>query len=152
MGHLFLSLQFGEVVNREALVSPLSETDLAALAQALKRRRTQVGSEVQDRLHRHGLVTHDDAALPNRREETDDDAAADTAARMDIAAVAREAEELACLERALERLSAGDYGVCAECGEPIARARLFANPAATRCAECQQFAERAAQVARATRS
>ena len=103
------------------MVSPLSETDLQSLANALKRRRTEVGTEVQDRLHRHGLNTHDDAALPNRREETDDDAAADTAARMDIAAVAREAEELAKLENALQRLAEGEYGICAECGEAIAR-------------------------------
>ena len=133
------------------MVSPLSETDLQSLAAALKQRRAQVGTEVQDRLHRHGLLTHDDAALPNRREETDDDAAADTAARMDIAAVAREAEDLAKLEGALQRLSEGEYGICTECGDAIARERLFANPAATRCADCQQFAERTARVARATR-
>jgi DnaK suppressor protein len=133
------------------MVSPLSETDLQSLASALKRRRTEVGTEVQERLHRHGLITHEDAALPNRREETDDDAAADTAAHMNIAAVSREAEELAKLEHALERLAAGDYGICTECGDEIARERLFANPAATRCADCQQYAERTARVARVTR-
>lgn|SRR5512134_2397264 len=133
------------------MVSPLSERDLESLSAALRHRRAQVGSVVQERLHRHGLVEHEDAALPNRREETDDDAAADTAARMDIAAVARDAEELAVLEGALKRLSEGEYGVCTECGDPIARERLFANPAATRCAECQQFAERTARIARATR-
>jgi DnaK suppressor protein len=134
------------------MVSPLSESDLKSLHATLIQRRAQLGSEVQDLLHRHGLVTHEDAALPNHREETDDDAAADTAARMDIAAVARDAEELASLERALQRVSEGEYGICAECGEPIVRARLFANPAATRCAECQQFVERTARVVRATRS
>jgi DnaK suppressor protein len=133
------------------MVSPLSEADLQSLAAALKQRRADVGTEVQERLHRHGLNTHEDAALPNRREETDDDAAADTAARMDIAAVAREAEELAKLESALKRLAEGEYGICTECGDEIARERLFANPAATRCADCQQFAERAARVARVTR-
>jgi RNA polymerase-binding protein DksA len=70
---------------------------------------------------------------------------------MDIAAVAREAEELSKLECALKRLAEGEYGVCAECGDEIARERLFANPAATRCADCQQYAERTARVARATR-
>ncbi len=133
------------------MVSPLSARDLESLSAALKQRRAQVGSGVQDRLHRHGLVEHEDAALPNRREETDDEAAADTAAHMDIAAVAREAEELARLESALRRLSEGEYGLCTECGDPIARERLFANPAATRCAECQQFAERTARLARAVR-
>ena len=134
------------------MVSPLSDRDLESLSAVLRQRRTQVGTDVQDRLHRDGLLMHDDAALPNRREETDDEAAADTAARMDIAAVAREAEELAGLESALRRLSEGEYGICTECGEPIARERLFANPAATRCAECQQFAERTARLARARRS
>lgn len=133
------------------MVSPLSETDLQSLVAALKQRRADVGTEVQERLHRHGLITHEDAALPNRREETDDDAAADTAAHMDIAAVAREAEELAKLEDALKRLAEGEYGICAECGDEIARERLFANPAATRCADCQQFAERTARLARVTR-
>lgn len=134
------------------MASSLSKRDLDTLSAALRQRREQVGSVVQDRLHRHGLVEHEDASLPNRREETDDDAAADTAARMDIVAVAREAEELAVIEGALKRLSEGDYGVCAECGEPIARERLFANPAATRCAECQQFVERRARIVRATRN
>lgn len=134
------------------MVSPLSDRDLESLSAALRQRRAQVGVEVQERLHRHGLVTHEDAALPNRREETDDEAAADTAAQMDIAVVARDAEELAILESALKRVAEGEYGNCTECGEPIARARLFANPAATRCAECQQFVERAVRHARATRS
>jgi RNA polymerase-binding transcription factor DksA len=133
------------------MVSPLSERDLQSLGAVLKQRRAKVGTEVQERLHRHGLVTHEDAALPNRREETDDEAAADTAAHMDIFAVARDAEELAGLEGALKRLSEGEYGVCVECSEPIARERLFANPAATRCAECQQFAEHTARVARVKR-
>lgn len=124
--------------------------DIKTLAAALQRRRLQLGSAVHERLHRHGLEVHDDAALPNRREDTDDDAAADTAAQMDIASVARVADELAALDGALERLAEGCYGVCIECGEAVSRARLFANPAASRCAECQQFTERSARVARLT--
>jgi len=131
--------------------SPLSESDLQSLAAALKQRRAQVGDVVQQRLHQHGLVTHEDAALPNRREETDDEAAADTAARMDIIAVARNADELAGLDSALQRLAEGEYGICVECGETIARDRLYANPAALRCAECQQFAEHTERLARARR-
>lgn len=129
----------------------LSRADLDALHSLLKRRHAEVGHAVTDRLHRHGLTTHEDAALPNRREDTDDDAAADTATHMDIASVARNAHELALLETALRRFEAGDYGDCGECGEPIARERLYANPAATRCTDCQQFAERSEQVVRATR-
>lgn len=134
------------------MVTPLSSSDLELLAASLRARRAATGGAVHDRLHRHGLTTHEDAALPNRREDTDDDAAADTAARMDIAAVARAADEIESLDGALQRIADGDYGLCSECGEDIARARLFANPAATRCAECQQFVERTARIARLTRA
>jgi RNA polymerase-binding transcription factor DksA len=37
---------------------------------------------------------------------------------------------------ALARIEAGTYGTCTACGEPIARARLEAEPAATRCVKC----------------
>ena len=53
--------------------------------------------------------------------------------------------------KSMQRLAEGEYGICTECGDEIARERLFANPAATRCADCQQFAERTARVARVTR-
>jgi RNA polymerase-binding protein DksA len=129
---------------------PLSPQDLAALHQRLRTLRADVGGAVTDRLHRHGLDSHDDAALPNRRLDTDDDAAAETATSMDIVHVARDAEELAMLDAALERVASGDYGYCIDCGEEIARERLVANPAAARCTECQERSERAALVARRT--
>lgn len=43
---------------------------------------------------------------------------------------------LDALERALERLDEGSYGVCEECGRPIAPERLAARPAATTCIQC----------------
>ncbi len=41
------------------------------------------------------------------------------------------------VERALERLREGAYGVCEGCGGAIPKARLQFQPAATRCVECQ---------------
>jgi RNA polymerase-binding transcription factor len=43
---------------------------------------------------------------------------------------------------ALERLDAGEYGQCAECGEGIAPARLRALPEVTTCVRCQDRLER----------
>ena len=45
--------------------------------------------------------------------------------------------ELALIEAARARAAEGRYGQCADCGEPIPRARLEANPTALRCADCQ---------------
>ncbi len=43
---------------------------------------------------------------------------------------------------ALERLAAGEYGLCVECGEGIAPARLQALPEVTTCVRCQDRLER----------
>jgi RNA polymerase-binding transcription factor DksA len=40
------------------------------------------------------------------------------------------------LDRAAERLDAGTYGLCEQCGSAIAPARLAARPAARTCISC----------------
>ena len=59
---------------------------------------------------------------------------------MALAANAR--EMLYQTERALERLDAGTYGLCENCGKPIGKARMQAFPRATLCVECKQKQER----------
>jgi DnaK suppressor protein len=46
-------------------------------------------------------------------------------------------ERLHDVDRALERLAAGTYGICERCGKPIAPARLEALPFATLCIDCK---------------
>ena len=46
---------------------------------------------------------------------------------------------------ALERLDVGEYGVCVECGEKIAPARLRVIPEVTTCVRCQDRLERASR-------
>jgi DnaK suppressor protein len=46
------------------------------------------------------------------------------------------------LAEALDRLRGGEYGLCVECGEPIAPARLRAMPEVTTCVRCQDRLER----------
>ena len=40
------------------------------------------------------------------------------------------------IERALEKLDEGSYGVCDSCGEPIAAGRLQAEAASVLCIDC----------------
>ena len=49
------------------------------------------------------------------------------------------------LAEALERLRGGEYGLCEECNEPIAPARLRAMPEVTTCVRCQDRLERSRQ-------
>lgn len=45
------------------------------------------------------------------------------------------------IESAPHRMDAGEYGDCLRCGEPIALARLCADPAATLCIRCASTSE-----------
>ena len=53
----------------------------------------------------------------------------------------REGKYLTYLDRALERIKAGTYGSCMECGQPISKARLEAVPIATLCISCKNKKE-----------
>src|SRR5262245_11145023 len=64
-----------------------------------------------------------------------------------VAVVDRRTRELQEVDRALEDIEAGRYGVCRECGETIAAARLKVLPFATRCVACQASLEAASRAA-----
>jgi DnaK suppressor protein len=98
-------------------------TDLRAdihSAEMARRERSSEGAEVFDR--------KDEADL-NQTLVTEE------------AQEARDRAELRQVEAALQRLTAGVYGDCADCAEPIDLQRLLAQPAAERCAVCQSVFE-----------
>lgn len=49
------------------------------------------------------------------------------------------------ISAALERLAEGEYGICVECSEAIAAARLRVMPEVTTCVRCQDRIERMAR-------
>lgn len=53
----------------------------------------------------------------------------------------RERKLLGKIEAALERIEAGTYGICEECGEWIGVERLRARPVTTLCIECKSNQE-----------
>jgi DnaK suppressor protein len=57
------------------------------------------------------------------------------------AMLSRLSSTLAEIDRALRAISEGEYGVCADCGEPIALKRLQVMPWATYCLPCQEHSE-----------
>jgi DnaK suppressor protein len=48
----------------------------------------------------------------------------------------RRQSQIARLRKALARMDEGEYGFCAECGEPIAPARLDIDPSYEQCVDC----------------
>jgi DnaK suppressor protein len=53
----------------------------------------------------------------------------------------RERKLITKIDRALERIEDGSFGLCQECGEGIEIKRLDARPVATLCIECKTIQE-----------
>jgi DnaK suppressor protein len=54
----------------------------------------------------------------------------------------RERKLIAKIREALDRIDAGEFGECEDCGEDIGEARLKARPVTTLCIECKTEQER----------
>jgi RNA polymerase-binding protein DksA len=61
------------------------------------------------------------------------------------------ADTLEQIERALARMEDGTYGLCEECGRPIAYRRLRALPFASLCRRCKEREERSGPASRQER-
>lgn len=60
----------------------------------------------------------------------------------ELLVVNNERDSLAQIERALERIDDGSYGLCESCEQPIGKMRTMAFPRATLCLSCKQREER----------
>ncbi len=104
------------------------------LRQRLLARRAQMVADLRAEAH----DASGQMALRSERGNTDDEAVVEAMDALEIAATARDADELAAIDAALARLDTPDYGVCIDCGADIGEARLLAEPTALRCTACQQ--------------
>ena len=55
-------------------------------------------------------------------------------------------QKLYLINEALDAIETGEYGICAECGEPINEKRLLLMPFALLCVHCQSEIERQARM------
>jgi DnaK suppressor protein len=74
--------------------------------------------------------------------DTGDKARADIQEELDFALIEMYSQTMKRIDRALERLDAGVYGCCTDCGADIAASRLEALPFVDRCRSCQERLER----------
>ncbi|PUE09653.1 conjugal transfer protein TraR [Limnohabitans sp. T6-5] len=90
---------------------------------------------------RGGLVSRVDMAAEHDVRDFENRAQAISERDDEFAMNEHETAELGAFEEALERLNAGLYGKCKDCGVQIPEARLAAYPAALRCIGCQAALE-----------
>jgi DnaK suppressor protein len=106
-----------------------SDAALADLRAALDEERAQLRHQLAD------LGFGDDGGLAYDQNFADSSQV--TAERGEVEALANSLKEtLAEVEHALAKFEEGTYGLCENCGQPIAPARLEAKPGARLCINC----------------
>ena len=121
-------------------MSHLTQDQSAQIAQLLRDRQRALREEIRQGLLRSGAAHHKDMA--GMVSDAGDDSVANMLEDLELADVDRDVLELREVEAALARVGGGSFGDCADCGEPIALARLLAYPAAARCVACQERHDR----------
>jgi RNA polymerase-binding protein DksA len=127
-------------MRRDEPMEIATQAQLAKLRDLLNARMGELRAEIQAA---DSAAVEADRAAPGLEDVRDTKDAAAQVADIDVLAAQRQrdADELSLVRAALQRLQDGTYGDCADCGDSIPLARLWAQPAATRCARCQARAE-----------
>jgi len=109
--------------------------------------RVLLEAERQQALQRFAALTGDFNEVvaasrdSNADDEHDPEGATIAFERSQVAALALQVRgHVAEVDAAIQRLDGGTYGICERCGQPIARARLEARPAARTCISCASAA------------
>jgi DnaK suppressor protein len=116
-----------------------STPSLSLYRERLLQERTQLLQRIAEQ--RGGLVSRADMAADHFDNSFQSRAQIRTERQTEFAINEHETAELGDIEAALERLDAGTYGQCSECGVTIPPARLNAYLTAKRCIDCQISAE-----------
>jgi DnaK suppressor protein len=121
------------------MTSHLSPEQLQQLQDSLLARRTQLAHQSSAQLGGQSRAEHAREVL---LQDGDDDTQRDAEREVDFARSDRNAVSLTEIEQALQRLAAGDYGLCTECGDEIPLQRLQLAPQVPRCVACERLQER----------
>jgi RNA polymerase-binding transcription factor DksA len=126
------------------MTSALTLEQLRDFARRLAEREHQLAREIADKTQE--LERDSEDAAEAQAIDDEERRVARTQRLLERAERSRDAEELAAVRAARQRLDAGSYGRCLQCGDDIDAARLAAQPAAARCARCQTDLERSQHV------
>ena len=106
--------------------------DEAVYKEALLRKRTEIFTE--------GGMKPLHTSMENNTRQGDmaDQATGNNEVHIQLKLKQTDAKILQAIEEALGRMEQGTYGICRDCGEPIAPSRLNAIPWTRVCIECKE--------------
>jgi len=119
---------------------PLTQDQIALFTQRIDTRKKLLLDEIRQVLARSRDEYYVD--LIGGAGDSGDAAAASLLRDITEAEVIRDIGEVRDIVAAEDRIAAGKYGLCTDCGEPVRYKRLDAYPTAKRCFTCQVRRER----------
>ena len=111
----------------------ISETQLGSLKDMLLRKRGEILSASTGTRPLPASVD-----VNSRQGDLADQASGNNEVHIQLKLKQTDAKILQAIEEALYRMEKGVYGICRDCGEPIAHARLEAIPWTRVCITCKQ--------------
>jgi RNA polymerase-binding protein DksA len=120
-------------------MSHLSQSELDQYRQRLTAYLDEVRQEISDRLIKEG--SDESISLAGKVHDAQAESMSVAMSQINRGMLKMHLHDLKDLEMALERIDSGEYGICIDCDEPIASARLDAYPMAKRCIKCQSLHE-----------
>jgi DnaK suppressor protein len=114
------------------VVALLTSKEREDIGDLLRKRRAMLDRTVRSELH-----TNTEGEVQATETSDTDWTTADVEADAALSKLERDANELAALDRALEKFELPDFGECEQCGSPIGYPRLLAHPTARLCLSCQ---------------
>ena len=111
----------------------MDEAAIARDRSALETERARLRSELGEPVDAPGQMTYGSQAAA---------ASQVFAQQRDLALRERSERQLAEVDAAIDRIDAGTYGTCLNCGRPIPAGRLEALPWAAHCIDCQRIVGR----------
>jgi len=118
----------------------LTTGEVEELKRTIDRRHEQLGAELREDVNRAREDSRPELAGP--APDPGDSSVADLIADLDHSELLRDAQEIQELQAARQRIAAGTYGRCEDCGRDIGIERLRVQPAARRCIDCQAVHEK----------
>lgn len=114
----------------------------AVTAKDLKQIKALLQSKINELMAEAGKTVIDMAGQEEKLPDLNDRASQESELNLEIRMRERERKLIVKMRETIERIDAGEYGTCEECGEPIGVKRLMARPVTTLCIECKTREEK----------
>ncbi len=118
----------------------MNENELNDYKEKLLSRRGELANQVSEALEETQQEIK--AQTSDGTGDSGDIAMMDQVSHLGLSSARRHSAQLRAVEEALNRIEQGMYGICIDCEEAIPEQRLLADPAVSRCVNCQILNER----------